>query len=204
MPPSTEVAPRTAACPARSANARAPALAHRVLRWAISLVLLLVTACGGGKPQPPVAIPVYTPEDAALFNDLFRPELFGYPAIAPPEADTLLPDRVVRASAVVPVRVVTVTLERGSHARESYSVVVAPTEASLAGEPLTTPLTLRVAANSPIFGWVADAARQFVGTRLLLFVRHYQDGPHFHGSLDTPAVREAVLRARIPPRRVSK
>lgn len=175
----------------------------RRIAWWLSWALAFspIVSCGGGaKPaHAPVVLPTYTPEEAALFNDLFRPELFGYPGVTPPEADTLLDERVARSLSVVPAKVVTVTLDS---ARRNYSVVVQPTEAPLAGRPLSDPVTLSVAANSPIFGWVEDAANAFVGTRLLLFVKMFLDGPHFHGSLDTPAVREAVVRARISaPRR---
>jgi hypothetical protein len=167
------------------------------------VICLFALAMGCGSKGPPasnLALPMYTPEDSALFNDLFRPELFGFPGVLAPEADQLLDERVAHASSVVPAKVVTVTLE-GDGERKSYSVVVQPAEAALAGRPITDSVTLTVAANSPIFGWVEGAAQGFVGTRLLLFLRLYEDGPHFHGSVDTLAVRAAVARARIPGRR---
>lgn len=168
------------------------------VRAAALSVGLALYGCSPGEPaRVPPAPPVYTPEDAALFNDLFRPELFGYPGVTPPEQDRLLPDRVAEAHTVVPVRVVTVSLDGDTRTR-NYSVVVSPTEAPLRGEPLAGSVTLTVAANSPIFSWLGSAARGWVGTRLLLFLRMYQDGPHFHGSVDDLAVRAAVLRARIP------
>jgi hypothetical protein len=164
------------------------------------MCLLGGASCGSKPPPLAPTRPTYTPEDAALFNDLFRPELFGFPGILPPEADRLLEERVARATTVVPAKVVTVTLE-GDGEHKSYSVVVEPAEACLAGRPLADSVTLTVAANSPIFGWVEGAARGFVGTRLMLFVRIYEDGPHFHGSVDTLAVRQAIAQARIRGRR---
>jgi hypothetical protein len=175
----------------------------QVLRRVALVLALANVGCGGSVPRSAPVAPLYTPEDAALFNDLFRPELFGYPAIAPPESDTLLPDRVARATSVVPARVVTVTREGDGETRESYGVVVRPIGAPLAGTPLPGPVTLTVAANSPIFGWLEGGARPFVGTELLLFVHVYRDGPHFHGTLNVPAVRDAVVRARLaalPPK----
>ncbi|HEY8945369.1 MAG TPA: hypothetical protein VIM73_13955 [Polyangiaceae bacterium] len=155
--------------------------------------------CGAAPPPPAVAKPVYTPEEAALFNDLFRPELFGSPSFSAPESDGLLPDRVIASDSVVAARVVTVTRE-GAASRQSYSVVVMPLGPPIAGGPLSDSVTLTVAANSPAFAWLEAGARRWVGSRLLLFLRHYQDGPHFHGAPDTPDVRAAVLRARMPSR----
>lgn len=164
---------------------------------AMFFALQTLLACASTPPAIRTPTPVYSPEDAALFNDLFRPELFGHPGFSPPELDGLLPERVAAADAVVPVRVVTVTFD-GDGERQNYSVVVAPSEAALAGQLDLESVTLRIAGNSPVFPWVEGASRKWVGTQLLLFLKHFHDGPHFHGAPDTPGVRAAVLRARMP------
>lgn len=160
-------------------------------RWFGCVICLVVVGCAAGAPSPAkeAPLPPYTPEDSALFNDAFRPELFGTPGAHPPEHDPLFGDRVARASSVVPVKVVTLTRE-GGEKRSHYFVEVEATAEALAGAALSKPLSLVVSATSPIYA-------TFVGTRLLLFVQHFADGPHFYGTADTASVREAVARARV-------
>lgn len=155
--------------------------------------------CSEKKPAlAPVQAPPYTGEQAALFSDMFRPELFGMDGAQPPERDALLPDRAQRADYIAPVRVVTVSRQSSSDGR-SYTVVVEPTGAPLRGSIGQSSLALAVADGSPTFAWLEIAGARWVGTRLLLFVRYYQDGPHFFGTVDTAVLRAAADAPRQPP-----
>jgi len=153
--------------------------------------------CGGRASAPAVAPPAYTAEEATLFNDLFRPELFGIESFGePPEHDRLLSDRVARAEWVVAARVVTVTREAES-AGAAYSVVLEPIAAPLVGPPSGGRLALTVRAGSPAHAWIDASRDACIGIRALVFVRTYADGSHFYATVDSPAVRDAVIRARI-------
>jgi hypothetical protein len=163
------------------------------------LLALSLLGCRSAPPPPAVAPkPVYTPEEAALFNDLFRPELFGNPSFAPSETDGLLPERATTADSIFVARVVTITLDEGKDGQQSYSIVVVPAgPAALAGRTITESVSLTVPGNSPAFAWLQSAPRNWVGSRVLLFLRFYEDGPHFHAAPDTSDVRAAVLRAKV-------
>jgi len=143
----------------------------------------------------------YDPEEATLFNDFFRPELFGLEAAeTAPESDRLLYDRVARADVVVAARIVTVTREADDR-EPSYSIVLQPTASPLVGRPNDVPPVLKVRARSAAYAWIDANRDACVGIRALIFARNYEDGLHFHGSIDNPAVRDAVIRARIEPSR---
>lgn len=182
---------------------RAP-FTPRLRRPASRLATVLVAAslgclgvfelgCSNEKPVPAAPLPPYSGEQAALFSDMFRPELFGIEGAQPPEADALLQDRAQRSDYIAPVRVVTVSRQSNSDFR-GYTVVVEPTAAPLRGSIGQSSLALAVADGSPTFAWLEIAGSRWVGTRLLLFLRNYQDGPHFFGTVDIPAVREAADR----------
>ncbi|MGC4094679.1 MAG: hypothetical protein QM756_43535 [Polyangiaceae bacterium] len=140
--------------------------------------------------------PGYDAEQATLFGDVFRSELFGVGA-EKAEADGLLKDRAASADAVVPVRVVTVNRETRGR-QNAYSVVFTPTEAALIGDVPSGPLSFEIAETSPVFGWLEGAGSRWVGTRLLLFVRTFTDGTHFFGAQDSPEVRQLVREAPRP------
>jgi hypothetical protein len=150
------------------------------------------SGCASKKPRVEApSPPTYGGEQAALFSDLFRPELFGIDQASPPEKDTLLADRARSADFVGPVRVTTVTREtRGVN--RNYTVVVEATGAPVRGTPRADALALTVYDGSPAFAWLEGIGDKWVGTRLLLVLRYYADGPHFFGTVDTPAVRAAL------------
>lgn len=168
--------------------------------WLVAGALALVVPLGCGAPSaaaPAVVKPAYSPEEATLFNDSFRPEVFGLEAgEVTPENDGLLPDRVARADLVVAARVVTVTRE-ADRLEPAYSIVVQPTASPLKGPASDGSLLLKIRAQSPAYAWIDVNRDACVGIRALIFVRQYSDGVHFHATIDNPAVRDAVIRARI-------
>ena len=155
---------------------------------------VFVTACGGSSPPARQATPPYDADYATLFSDLFRPELFGIESSKPAELDGLLSERARKAEAVLPIRVITLSREIRGGTR-SYSVVVEQTGPGLAGNSLHAPLALAIPERSPAFGWLEGAGTAWVGTHVLLMFRTFQDGPHFFGTSDTPAVRAAIAEA---------
>lgn len=152
--------------------------------------------CGGASARPKPVLPSYGGEQAALFSDLFRPELFGIEGATPPEADGLLGERLQAADTLIPVRVVTISRETRGEVR-NYTIVVQPTAAALRGEPINGAITLNVADRSPAFAWLDGMGEKWVGTRLLLLLRYYEDGPHFYGTVDSAPVREALARVKL-------
>jgi hypothetical protein len=153
--------------------------------------------CASRQAQSePANLPQYGGEQAALFSDLFRPELFGIDGSAPPENDSLLVERTQRADVILPVRVITISRETRGEVR-NYTVVAQPAGAVIRGKPITEALTLNVAARSPAFAFLDSIGSRWVGTRLLLFLRYYADGPHFYGTLDNVAVRNAIASVKI-------
>jgi hypothetical protein len=154
--------------------------------------------CGSRAKGPPPALPAYGGEQAALFSDLFRPELFRMDGATPPEDDGLLGERWQRADSVLPVRVVTMNRETRGEVK-NYTVVVQPTAETLRGQAVPGAVTLTVADRSPAFAWLDIIGDKWVGTRLLLFLRYYEDGPHFYGTVDSAPVRMALSRVKLDP-----
>jgi hypothetical protein len=162
----------------------------------LAAAALLTEAACASRPEPPVApeSPAYSLEDAAIFTDLFRPELFNVRQSEPPELDGLLAERTELADSVYAARCVSVTREKSGGLR-SYTVVVVPAGDVLAGQPPSGPVSLFIEGRSPAAAWLDMTTEGWVGTRFILFVRQYQDGPHFYATVDSPPVRLAILRA---------
>ncbi len=162
----------------------------------LALGLLLAPLGCGSKANPSAArsIPDYDPEQATLFGDVFRPELFGLGSERSVGVDGLLRDRATIADSVVPARVVTVSRETRGTVR-SYSVVLAPTEGALVGPTPSGQLTFEIVESSPVFGWLEGAGGHWGGTQMLLFLRDFRDGMHFYGCADTQEVRAVIASA---------
>lgn len=140
---------------------------------------------------------VYTRRDAALFDDLFRPELFGVEhTVEPPERDPRLQERTAFADSVSRARVVTVS-RAGAPSSATYTIVLRPEARPLAGKPLPDPVTLVIERSSPIFAWLEAAGAAWVGTRLILFARSFADGLHYHATTDTEPVRRVIEHAAV-------
>jgi len=163
--------------------------------YALMGAWLFATAGCGSKPKPSVrSLPSYDAEQATLFGDVFLPELFGFGSERAAASDGLLRDRASRADSIVAARVVTINRETRGNTR-GYSVVLAPAGSALVGTTPSGPLTFSIAESSPVFGWLEGAGTRWVGTRLLLFLREFQDGTHFFGSVDSAEVRAAIAAA---------
>ena len=186
--------------------------ARRAFAKALIPVVLAAWATASaacGPPEGPAAMPAaeglppYTPAEAALFDDAFDPAVFGIELDGrPPERSRKLPDRTRRADSVVPVRVATVTRDTGRRNDAGvYQLTFVPTGPPLGGSELSEPLQVVVGAQSPSFPLLQRNDSRFVATRVILFVRRYNEGGHlavhWHGAPDTPEVRSAAERARL-------
>lgn len=169
---------------------------------AVVALLALAVGCASQKAPVKAPLPPYGGDQAALFSDLFQPELFGMEGARAPERDALLPERAQRADYIAPMRVVTVTRQARGDVR-SYTVVVEPTEEPLRGSLGQSSVSLDVADGSPTFAWLEIAGPRWVGTRVLLFLRHYQDGVHFFGAVDRPEIRRIATTPAPPPPQAS-
>jgi hypothetical protein len=140
---------------------------------------------------------IYARRDAQLFDDLFRPELFGVEhTVEPPERDPRLTERTVVADSVCQAKVITVT-RGGVQSGASYTIVLRPEPKPLSGRKLPETLTLVIFRSSPTFAWLEATEKTWVGTRVVLFARAFIDGLHYHATTDTPAVRKAIEQAAV-------
>jgi hypothetical protein len=140
---------------------------------------------------------LYTRRDALLYDDLFRPELFGVEhTVEPPERDPRLQERTAFADSVTRARVITVT-RGGALGGASYTIVLRPEGRPLAGRALPDPLTLTITRSSPTYAWLEAAGQAWVGTRLVLFARAFSDGLHYHATTDTEPVLKVIERAAV-------
>ena len=163
-------------------------------RRALVLVASLAWACtpASGDAAWAGSDALYTRRDARLFDDLFRPELFGVEhTVEPPERDPKLPERTAFADSVSRAKVVTVT-RGGALAGTSYTIVLRPEGRPMAGRALPDPLTLVITRGSPTYAWLEAAGQPWVGTRLVLFARLFADGLHYHATSDSEAVRKVI------------
>ena len=158
--------------------------------------------CGGGSTEaasPAASLPPYTPEVAVLFDDVLAPATFGFDTEGRnPARDPKLRERTRQAEFIVPARVETVSRVGGVEHRGAYEITLVASGPPLVGETKGTPLVLNVPATSPSYTWVDGAGARWVGSRLLLFARHYNDAGaaalHFRCEPDTPEVRASVQR----------
>jgi hypothetical protein len=156
--------------------------------------------CAGhhaATPQPSAA--PYTPEAAVLFDDVLAPAVFGFdPEGRNPARDPKVRERTRQAEFVVPARVETVSRIGGIEHKGSYEITLVASGPPLVGETDGAPFVLNVPSTSPSYSWVDGAGAAWVGSRLLLFGRRYQDGGvtvlHFRGEPDTAEVRATVQR----------
>jgi len=162
----------------------------------------LLSGCGG-RPAPAEApdstLAPYSPEAAVLFDDVLAPAVFGFdPEGRNPAADPKLKERTRQAEFVLAARVETVSRTGGVAHRGAYEITLAPSNPPLVGDAPTGPVVLSVPATSPSYAWVDGAGVKWVGSRLLVFGRHFRDGNagtlHFRCEPDTPEVRAVVQR----------
>lgn len=160
-------------------------------------VVVLGCSTQKSRAEPPPAR--YTPEEATLFDDILRPELFGIEQPRElPENDGLLAARLQHADAVFAGKVVTVTRERGGGVQtDGYSVNVLPLGPAISGILPGGVVTLRVGELNPVYRWLDELAATFVAKPLIVFTRSYPGELHFHATVDTPSVRALLNRAKL-------
>lgn len=165
--------------------------------------LTLGLACATQPGAPPANIPLYEPVDATLFDDTLSPAALGEETTEP-FVDPKIAERVRRADSVVPVKVVTVTLDRVNGQR-CYQLELRPTGRSLAGGTAQK-LLLRMVESSPAFALIRGGDTALVGKPLIVFFRRYDHGGtetiHWRAEPDSLDVRSAVRQAqadRLPP-----
>lgn len=174
-------------------------------RFAVGALLAAwAVACARATVEPVSAtdLPAYGPEDAALLDDTFGPDVFPTSALVLPSSQEKLAERVRRAECVLPVEVTTVS-RQGAPPHQGYALAAHPTGEPLAGVPWSDPVTLTVAPSSPSYAQVVSAETTLVGTPLILLFRRYvtdaAETIHWRAEPDTPAVRAAILRVTGAP-----
>ena len=173
----------------------------RHVRAALAATLGVVVACAGGHERaedPHTSLLPYSPEAAVLFDDVLAPAVFGFdPEGRKPASDPKLKERTRQAEFVLAARVETVSRTGGAEHSGAYEVTLAPSSPALVGAA-DGPVVLSVPASSPSYTWVDGAGVNWVGSRLLVFGRHFRDGNasalHFRCEPDTPEMRAAVQR----------
>jgi hypothetical protein len=164
------------------------------------LCFLTFLACGcSDQPanSPAEDLPLYLPEESALFDDTISASLFktSYLARDMPR-DLHGPQRIERADAIWLMKVATVSRDGAEPAGLRYTVALRPLEA-LSGVLPEGQVTLTISATNPSFPWLNSVGGAWVGTELLLLTRHYREGKeatlHFHGEPNDDATRQQIL-----------
>jgi hypothetical protein len=171
---------------------------------AVSIGALGVFVACHGSSEPRVAsaiagLPEYTPEEAAVFDDVLAPPVFGLRAEVAPEKDPNLAARVGHADWVGRARVSTVSREALA-GKDGYTLGLSPEGAALAGSETATSVELRVPQGSPSYLRLETASSSLVGKRIILFVRKYADRgeptSHWHGEADEDATTSAIAHQK--------
>ncbi len=166
----------------------------RLVKICAATAFCFAVACAAAPPSAPrgSGLPEYTPEEAALFDDVLVPPLFGVDVGgADPRRDKKLLARARSADFVAPVRVSTIARDGAS-----YRLTLELTERPLAGTIPVSAFDVLVTRGSSSYGLLDANRNSWVNTRLVLFGRRYSLGGepvlHFRGEPDTPEVRTAV------------
>jgi hypothetical protein len=165
---------------------------------------LLLLACERSRPSkaPDPLLPEYSPEAAAIFDDVFAPAVFGFdPEGRLLRQDPKLRERVRTADFVLAAKVETVSRVGGVERTGAYELTLAPSGPPLLGEFDGKPIVLSVGAASPSYAWIDGAGGSWVGSRLILFARRYRtpgspgdSALHFRGEPDNADVRGVIAR----------
>jgi hypothetical protein len=163
------------------------------------MAFCFAVACASAPPAaaPGPKLPEYTPEEAALFDDVLVPPLFGVDVgRVDPRGDKKFSARTRSADFVAPVRVATIARDGAS-----YRLTLELTEPPLVGSIPVPEFDVLVTRGSSSYGLLDANRHSWVNTRLVLFGRRYSLGGepvlHFRGELDTPEVRTAVTTAGL-------
>ena len=148
-------------------------------------------------------MPSYAAEDANLLDDSFSGHLFDT-AFVPGVAgdDSHFDDRVLSAEDIWLLKVATVSRAGSMGDNRRYELSFR-TLGSLLGPPPSGPVSLSVSGKDPAFHWLDRVGGAWVGTEVLLMVRHFGAGDrvvmHFHGEPNTPELQARINRIRQAP-----
>jgi hypothetical protein len=166
--------------------------------------LLLLLGCSRGAPSkaPDPLLAEYSPEAAAIFDDVFAPAVFGFdPEGRLLRKDPKLRERVRTSDFVLAAKVETVSRVGGVERTGAYELTLAASGPPLLGEFDGKPIVVSVSATSPSYAWVDGAGAGWVGTRLILFARRYRapgspagSALHFRAEPDNAEVRGVIAR----------
>lgn len=175
--------------------------------WGLALSVCLLAVLSCAQPTQTAGarsatLTEYSPESAALFDDVFAPAAFGFdPEARTPAEEPRFRERTRRADFVLPVRVETISRVGGVEKSGSYEVVLAPTGEPLVGEYAGGSLTLNVPTTNPSYGWIEGAGPAWVNARLIVFGKRYLHGTgtalHFRCEPDNPEVRKIIARDAV-------
>ena len=165
---------------------------------------VLAGACAAPPPKSPAAgLPSYSAEDANLLDDSFSGHLFDtafVPGVAGDDAH--FDDRVLSAEHIWLLKVATVSRAGSMGDNRRYELSFR-TLGSVLGAPPPGPVSLSVSGKDPAFHWLDRVGGAWVGTEVLLMVRHFGAGDrvvmHFHGEPNTPELQARINRIRQAP-----
>lgn len=153
-----------------------------------------------GSTEPRVAsalagLPEYTPEEAAAFDDVLAPGIFGLKADLPPAKDPNFSPRVAHADWVGRARITTISKEALA-GKDGYTLALSPEGTALAGRDTPAAVEVRVPQGSPSYLRLDTASETLVGRRIILFLRRYSDRGeatnHWHAEPDDESIAAAV------------
>jgi len=149
---------------------------------------------GSGEPRVASALtglPEYTPEEAAAFDDVLAPTVFGLKADVDLDNDPHFATRVGHADWVARARISTVSKEELA-GKDGYTLALSPEGTPFAGNQSATAVELRVPQGSPSYERLEVASSSLIGKRVVLFLRRYADRGeatnHWHGEADDEKV----------------
>ncbi|MEO7038359.1 MAG: hypothetical protein ABI548_30595 [Polyangiaceae bacterium] len=165
---------------------------------------VLAAACSAPPPKSAAeGLPTYSAEDANLLDDSFSGHLFET-AFVPGVAgdDSHFDDRVLSAEQIWVLKVATVSREGSLDDKRRYELTFR-TLGGLLGPLPVGPVSLSVSGKDPAFHWLDRVGGGWVGTEVLLMVRHFGAGDrvvlHFHGEPNTPELQARINRIRQAP-----
>jgi hypothetical protein len=146
--------------------------------------------------SPAEGLPPYTAEEAALFDDMVAPVVFGLRDDQKPAESQSFYDRKKRADAVLEGRISTVT-EEALAGKNGYALSVS-IDTVVRGSNPEKVLELRIPPGSNGLARMQASSTALVGKRVLLFIRRFARGDevelHFHADADDAAAQEALKR----------
>lgn len=168
---------------------------------------VFAAACAAPAPKSPATgLPAYSAEDANLLDDSFSGHLFNTAFVTGVAGDDAhFNERVLRAEQIWVLKVATVSREGSLGDSRRYELSFR-TLGTLLGAPPPDSLSLSVSGKDPAFHWLDRVGGDWVGTEVLLMVRHFGAGDrvvlHFHGEPNTAELQARIMRIRAGARAV--